>query len=63
LCELRGGELVEIGVGDANVDDVGADVGDVDGEIVGDSALDGYVPLLDVSGASSGGGGILHKIR
>ena len=58
LGELCGGELVEVGVGDADVDDVGANVGDVDGEIFGNGALDGYVPLLDVSGAGGFGGGI-----
>ena len=50
-AELGLGELVEVGIRDADVDDVRADVGDVDGEIVGDGALEGEVPLLDVAGA------------
>ena len=49
--ELRLRELVEVGVGDADVDDVRADIGDVKRERVGDGALDGAVPLLDVAGA------------
>jgi hypothetical protein len=48
---LRGGELVEVLVGDADVDDVGADVGEIDGEVLREGALEGEVLLLDVAGS------------
>jgi hypothetical protein len=46
-----GGELVEVGVGDAYVDDVRAYVRYFGGEVVSEGALDREVPLLDVAGA------------
>ena len=44
LRKLCGGELVEVGVGNADVDDVQTDVGNVHGEVVRDRSLDGKVP-------------------
>ena len=58
LRELRGGELVEVGIGNADVDDVRAGVGEFDGEVGGDFALDGEVPLLGVAGAGGADGGV-----
>ena len=56
--ELGGGELVEVGVGDADVDDVRADIGDVDGKIAGDGLLEREVPLLDVAGVGGAVDGV-----
>src|SRR5438067_257603 len=51
LGQLRGGELVQVGIRDADMDDVRADIGDVEAEIASDRALDGQVPLLCATGA------------
>ena len=40
------------------MNDVGADVGDVKGKIVGDRALKREVPLLDIAGAGGAVGGV-----
>ena len=56
--ELGGGELIQVGVGDADVDDVGADVGDVERKTGSDGALDGQVPLLHVAGSGGAGGSV-----
>jgi len=49
--KLAGGELVEVGVGYSDVDDMGADVSQLEGEIVRHCVLHGEVPLLHVAGA------------
>src|SRR5438552_2367604 len=48
--KLLGSELINVGVGIAEVCGFGADVGDLDGEVRSDFALDSEVPLLDVAG-------------
>ena len=58
LGELGGGELVEVGVGNADVDDVRSDVCDLGRQVVGDCTLHGEVPLLDVSGPCLSIGGV-----
>ncbi len=47
--ELLDGQLIQIGVGDADVRDLRADVGDLQRDVRGELALEGRVPLLDVA--------------
>ena len=58
MGKLICGELVEVGIGYADVNNVRSNVGDFSRQVVGDCMLHGEVPLLNVSGACVAIGGV-----
>ena len=51
MRELVDRELIQVGVGNADVRDFRADVGDFDDEVRGELALQRRIPLLHIAGA------------